>query len=89
VSARYGRIVQPNKFELAINFKAAKVLEIHCPARKPAGRVGGPYESNGGASKFFDFLSVHTCTCAIAGEAGAVGLSRMPMARNRRVTTLP
>ena len=23
------------------------------------------------------------------GEAGAVGLSRMPMARNRRVTTLP
>jgi hypothetical protein len=23
------------------------------------------------------------------GEAGAVGLSRMPMVRNRRVTTLP
>jgi hypothetical protein len=23
------------------------------------------------------------------GEAGAVGLSRMPMERNRRVTTLP
>jgi hypothetical protein len=23
------------------------------------------------------------------GEAGAVGLSRMPMARNRRVTTVP
>jgi hypothetical protein len=23
------------------------------------------------------------------GEAGAVGLSRMPMPRNRRVTTLP
>jgi len=23
------------------------------------------------------------------GEAGAVGLSRMPMARNRRVTTAP
>jgi len=25
----------------------------------------------------------------LQGEAGAVGLSRMPMARNRRVTTAP
>jgi hypothetical protein len=25
----------------------------------------------------------------LPGEAGAVGLSRMPMARNRRVTTVP
>jgi hypothetical protein len=25
----------------------------------------------------------------LPGEAGAVGWSRMPMARNRRVTTLP
>ena len=25
----------------------------------------------------------------LPGEAGVVGLSRMPMARNRRVTTLP
>ena len=25
----------------------------------------------------------------LPGEAGAVGLSRMPMARNRRVTTAP
>jgi hypothetical protein len=37
-----------------------------------------------------DHLKVFaTPDAADQGEAGAVGLSRMPMERNRRVTTLP
>jgi hypothetical protein len=33
--------MQPTKFELAINFKAAKALEIHCPAHTARPRRQG------------------------------------------------